>query len=306
MRTLKIWKPNSNTADISNFKFDYCFILIAACFFIFGSCSDDSSDLTEAQQIEMYIQEIALPFEKTPSGLRYHLINDGIGDLPQPDDNMEIFIRGFSLENTIFLNNFGASPLAIDPFTDNNSPQGLIEGLKLMKNKSQFIFIMPSSIGYGATGNGTGTITPGSPVVFGVEMGCLENPEETINLNISGIEKYLFDNNLVAEKTESGLYYLIEKEGDGEHPSPTSFVEVNYRGYLLNGTEFDTNLDSNVPARFSLDAVILGWTEGIPLFSRGAKGKLLIPNTLAYGCYPPNPIIPPLEVLIFDIELLDF
>ena len=280
--------------------------IVAFLFLGLFSCGDDAVEFTEEQLIELFIQENGLSFQQTASGLRYRIENEGIGDLPQPEDQMEIFVRGFSLENVIFTDNFGGTPFMIDPFTDETSPLGLIEGLKLVGNKGQIILIMPSSLGYGSSGNGNGVIEPNSPVGFVVEIGCLDNPEESLAGNAEAIEKYLIDNSITAEKTESGLYYVIEEEGDGEHPSSSSLVDVHYRGYLLDGTEFDSSLDDNIPANFSLNSVISGWREGIPLFSRGGKGKLFIPHDLGYGCYPPTDVIPPLDVLVFDIELVDF
>lgn len=281
-------------------------IFISLILFSFYSCGEDSSDFTEEQQIELFIQENELAFQRTPSGLRYSIVSQGIGDVAQPGDKMEIFVRGFSLENRIFTDNFGGVPFEIDPFTDETSPRGLIEGLKLVGNKGQIILVMPSSLGYGESGNANGVVQPNSPVGFLVEIGCLDNPERSLSDNNEAILAYLSENNLTAEKTESGLYYLIEEEGDGENPTTSDAVDVHYRGYLLDGSEFDSSIEDDLPANFLLSSVIQGWREGIPLFSRGAKGKLFIPHNLAYGCYPPSELIPPLSVLVFDIELVDF
>ncbi len=281
-------------------------VLLALSLLLLFSCGDDSPDFSEEQQIELFIQENGLQFESTSSGLRYSIVAEGLGDLPQPDDKMEVFIRGFSLDNAIFTDNFGGVPFIIDPFTDETSPRGLIEGLKLVGNKGQIILIMPSSIGFGTSGNANGVVQPDSPVGFVVEIGCLDNSEKSLDSNNERIESYLTANSLTAQKTDSGLYYIIEVEGDGENPSSTSTVDVHYRGYLLDGSEFDSSLDSANPANFALNSVIQGWKEGIPLFSRGGKGKLFIPHNLGYGCYPPSELIPPLDVLVFDIELIDF
>ncbi|MCP4462411.1 MAG: hypothetical protein GY819_06380, partial [Planctomycetaceae bacterium] len=77
---------------------------------------------------------------------------------------------------------------------------------------------------------------------------------------------------------------------------------VNYVGTLLNGQEFDANDDIT----FSLQQVIAGWTEGIPKFSVGGSGILIIPSDLAYGPASPSPAIPPNSILKFDIDLLGF
>jgi FKBP-type peptidyl-prolyl cis-trans isomerase FkpA len=115
------------------------------------------------------------------------------------------------------------------------------------------------------------------------------------------ILQYLQDSSLVAERTESGLYYIIEEEGSRIRPTETSEVSIIYKGYLTDGTEFD---NSNGAARtFPLQGVIAGWTEGVPLFKEGGKGMLFIPCQLGYGGTQRGPI-PPSSVLIFEIELV--
>ena len=123
--------------------------------------------------------------------------------------------------------------------------------------------------------------------------------------DIASIEDYLEENNLIAESLSSGLHYIIEEEGTGtEFPSVTSDVTVRYTGYLLDGFVFDQT-EGNNTIEFNLGGVIEGWRQGIPLFKRGGKGKLLIPSDLGYGNVQVGPI-PPGSVLVFDIELVDF
>jgi len=99
------------------------------------------------------------------------------------------------------------------------------------------------------------------------------------------------------------LQYVIETAGTEGNPSSTSNVQVNYRGYFLNGNEFDSS--NGTPISFNLGGVIQGWQEGIPLFQKGGKGVLLIPSHLAYGPNGTNGI-PPNTPILFDVELLDF
>ncbi|MGB1037567.1 MAG: FKBP-type peptidyl-prolyl cis-trans isomerase [Bacteroidia bacterium] len=120
------------------------------------------------------------------------------------------------------------------------------------------------------------------------------------------IKDYLEENNLEAEKTEDGLYYIITREGPGEKADLSSTVEVNYKGYLLNGDIFDSSYDRGKSSSFPLTGVIQGWQIGIPKLRVGGAGTLLVPHELGYGSNPPrNSIIGVDEVLLFDIELLD-
>lgn len=116
------------------------------------------------------------------------------------------------------------------------------------------------------------------------------------------IEDYLATNNLTAEVTEEGVYYIIDNPGTGTaHPTLDSRVTVDYKGYLLDGSEFDSGT-----ATFSLTGVIQGWQIGIPKYKKGGTGTLLIPSGLAYGKDSPSPDIPRHSVLVFDINLIDF
>ena len=101
-------------------------------------------------------------------------------------------------------------------------------------------------------------------------------------------------------KTASGLQYQILQEGQGAMPAATSQVTVNYRGSLIDGTEFD----SGEAVSFPLDRVIPGWTEGLQLMKEGAKYRFFIPADLAYGERGAGGRIPPNAALIFDVELV--
>lgn len=119
------------------------------------------------------------------------------------------------------------------------------------------------------------------------------------------IQDYLANNDLKAEKTDEGLYYIITREGAGEKPNISSTVTVNYKGYLRSGDIFDSSYDRGRASTFALTGVIQGWQIGIPKLRVGGSGMLLIPGNLAYGKNPPsNSIIGEDEVLLFDIELL--
>ena len=118
------------------------------------------------------------------------------------------------------------------------------------------------------------------------------------------IEKYVADNGLKGKYTDSGIFYVIEKEGKGANPTVDNFVEVHYKGTLLDGNKFDSSYDRNQPAQFPLRGVVPGWQQGIPLFKEGGKGTIIIPSSLAYGPMGRPPVIPQNAVLRFDIELL--
>ena len=134
------------------------------------------------------------------------------------------------------------------------------------------------------------------------------------------ITDYLAKQQIKAETTPSGLFYVIDKPGQGAHPKQGSKVKVNYTGQLLDGKVFDTSVEEKAkqhgihnpqrpyePIAFQLGVgqVIAGWDEGISLLQKGSKARLFIPSTLAYGAQGAGGLIPANAVLIFEVELVD-
>ena len=103
--------------------------------------------------------------------------------------------------------------------------------------------------------------------------------------------------------TASGLQYKVLTPGSGASPNATDEVTVNYKGTLLNGTEFDSSYKRGEPAKFPLNHVSPGWSEGVALMKPGAKYQLWIPPQLGYDLHSP-PGIPPGSLLVFEVELL--
>jgi len=104
--------------------------------------------------------------------------------------------------------------------------------------------------------------------------------------------------------TASGLKYEVLTPGTGKTPTISDTVTVNYRGTLMNGTEFDSSYKRGKPATFPVSGVIKGWTEALQLMKEGAKYKLVIPPDLAYGSRGAGGVIGPNETLAFEVELL--
>ncbi len=109
-----------------------------------------------------------------------------------------------------------------------------------------------------------------------------------------------------AQKTASGLYYVVDRQGEGAQAVAGKTVSVHYSGKLIDGREFDNSYSRNEPIEFKLGIgqVIPGWDEGIALMKEGAKYKLIIPSELGYGKRGAGGVIPPNATLIFDTELM--
>lgn len=116
---------------------------------------------------------------------------------------------------------------------------------------------------------------------------------------------------LAANKTKegvvtlaSGLQYKILKQGEGPKPTADDSVECQYRGTLIDGTEFDSSYKRGQPAVFPVKGVIKGWTEALQLMPVGSKWQLFVPADLAYGERGAGPDIGPAATLVFEVELL--
>jgi len=130
--------------------------------------------------------------------------------------------------------------------------------------------------------------------------------EEKAQAMLSEGEKFLAENkNKEGVVTlPSGLQYKILKQGKGEKPAIDEKVVCNYRGTLLDGTEFDSSAKHNGPATFPVRGVIRGWTEALQMMPAGSKWHLFVPPHLAYGKEGSGQMVPPNATLIFEVELL--
>ena len=133
-----------------------------------------------------------------------------------------------------------------------------------------------------------------------------EEKQKLANENLEQGNKF-FEENKKQEgvvTTESGLQYVILKQGEGPIPVKKDRVKTHYKGVTLDGTEFDSSYKRGTPATFPVTGVIKGWTEALLSMKVGSKYKLFIPSELAYGERGAGKLIGPNAALIFDIELL--
>ncbi len=130
--------------------------------------------------------------------------------------------------------------------------------------------------------------------------------QEAAQKNKAEGDKFLAENKSKPDvkTTGSGLQYKVLKEGSGTAPKAEDSVVVNYRGTLLDGTEFDSSYKRGQPATFPVNQVIKGWTEALQLMKPGSKYELVIPPNLAYGERGAGGDIGPNATLKFEVELL--
>lgn len=286
-------------------------LLLAGGVFMASSCNSKDPD----------------KFEKNPNDLEYKYITKGKGKLiPQVGDVGEISVV-FKIGDSVLINTNEMNDNK--PVTQQlQSPQmkgDLMEGLLMMRAGDSIIFRMPMDTLAARSGQPKPEwAKPGDYATWEVKMFDFKNAEQVKKAaeekNATQIKKdeatlleYFKTKGITNyQKTASGLYYVMHKEGSGEAPANGQQVTVNYTGMGLDGVKFDSNVDPEFkhvePFTFALGTqqVISGWDQAIPLLKKGGSATFYIPSSLAYGSQGAPPRIAPDAILIFDIELVDF
>jgi len=232
---------------------------------------------------------------KTASGLSFKVLRKAKANAhPGPHDRVSINFTGWTPEGEVIASSIpDGEPwrLSIDDAT-----KGLAEGLQLMGKGEKRRFWIPGAL---ATSGRPKRPGPAGPSVFDVELVDFVKMPDPI-----AVPEDVAAPPADAQRTPSGLAYKVLKRGSGkEHPTATSTVEVHYSGWTTDGKLFDSSVQRGQPARFPLNGVIKGWTEGVQLMAVGEKARFWIPGALAYGEKPSRPGVPA-GTLVFDIELL--
>jgi peptidylprolyl isomerase len=225
--------------------------------------------------------------EVTPSGLASTVLQAGAGtDHPEPTSQVEVHYTGWTTDGEMF----DSSVVRGEPakFPLNGVIAGWTEGLQLMVEGEKRRIWIPEELAYqGKPGR------PAGMLVFDVELLSIVRPPQAP----PDVAAPPAD----AETTPSGLASKVLQPGTGTaHPGATSVVEVHYSGWTTDGEMFDSSVVRGQAARFPLNRVIAGWTEGLQLMVEGEKRRLWIPEELAYQGKPGRPA----GMLVFDVELL--
>lgn len=253
--------------------------------------------------------------KSTENGLKYSFVKKSHrGNLPQIGDIIE-FRWACTLNDTLTLI---PSTEEMIKLAEPTFKSDIMEGFAMMHIGDSALFfadvetVFVKMFGYPRV---PGDIDSTSVIRFDVRMNDFYPESEFENKMkekgekaIAILKKYIEDNNILAEPTESGLYYVQISEGNGEKPAQGANVKVHYTGKLLNGEVFDSSIERGEPIDIPIGVgrVIPGWDEGIMMMSKGEKGVLYIPYNLAYGERGAGGVIPPFANLIFEVELVDF
>jgi peptidylprolyl isomerase len=232
----------------------------------------------------------------TASGLQYADIRVGQGPIAQQGSNVSVHYTGWLADNT----RFDSSVERGRPFEfqigQGRVIKGWEEGVASMRVGGVRQLIIPPDLAYG--GRARGPIPENATLTFEIELLEIKSPRVAPE-HPTAIGEH--DYNV----TQNGVKYNDIGYGSGEILlSKTATVTVEYTGWFVDGTRFDSSLSRAGPATFSLNQVIPGWSEGMLGMQVGGKRQVWIPYELAYGERGRPPTIPARMSLIFEIELI--
>lgn len=245
--------------------------------------------------------------QETESGIQYYVVEEGPEDGASPglNDTVQVFYDGRLPDGTKFDGNFGSGRPAI--FGVTQVIAGWTQGLQLMSEGDEYIFYIPSELGYGQSPRPGGVIKPGDDLVFRVQLMEVFQPKPADEEAWNTYTPWDSSNEDV-QSTESGLEYVVLEAGDESRasPKPTDTVVVLYEGRFSEGGEvFDSAYQRGEPIMFPANGVIPGWQEALTLMKPGARWLVHIPSDLAYGERGYAGAIPPNSDLDFEVELID-
>ena len=253
-------------------------------------------------------------YDITPSGLKYKILKKGTGRRASVGEIMTI---NFSItyKDTVLntTKNFGG---AVDVTLMASQFKGdIMEGLSIINEGDSALFLISTDSFYRGR-EMPKKILKGDFVNFNVKLykvrtvaEAQKEKEEKMAAQLGKdtliIKDYINTNHINAQRTPYGIYYTINKKGNGGPAMTGKQVSVHYTGKFLDGKIFDSSIDKGKPITFTLGVgrVIPGWDKGIALLNEGDVATLLIPSTLGYGSKGSGPI-PPNTILMFEVEVV--
>ena len=268
-------------------------VIVATIGLLAVACSDDDGGSGSGPP---EIQNVIDSY-RTPGGVLVTEVAAGSEENPvQPGDTIQMHYTGWLADGTVFDSSYERGT----PFTftlgNREVIQGWEEGVDGMSPGDERRLVIPSDLGYGPQGRGE--IPPNAELTFDIELIAFIRPSPTQPAPD-------VTENEASFRTEGGVLVVVVQEGAEDNPAaPGDTLQVQYTGWLEDGTQFDTSRDRG-PFEVTLGAggVIPGWEEGLEGMSPGEIRHLVIPPELAYGEGGFGEIIPPNAELTFEVEL---
>lgn len=237
-------------------------------------------------------------YTTTESGLMFADLVVGSGDSPVDGSVVVVEYTGYLEDGNLFDSSYNRTDPFRFPLGKGAVIKGWDEGVATMKPGGKRQLKIPGDLAYGPSGRPP-RIPPNATLIFDVELKEVlpprKPPEAPQKLDDSAYTT-----------TASGLKYHDFAKGDGLAAVKGMMVEVDYSGWLTDGTRFDSSLERAAPIAFPLGMgrVIQGWDEGIEGMQVGGRRQLVIPHGIAYGERGRPPVIPPAATLVFEVELV--
>jgi len=267
-------------------------------------------------------------YEKTPSGLVYKIFRGKDTAKVRPGEyakfNMAYILAD---RDSVYTSTYGNFPAYSQVDTGKRVQYSFMEILPMMHegDSAEVSISIDTLKNIGILPGYNSTFVKGQVIkckvqilkLFKNEQDMIADYQKSLDVEkdkeIKSIEDYMAKHNLKGIKTKNGAFVVIENPGDeGMKADSGKVATVMYKGYLAsNGKVFDTNMDSSkghtepIQVQVGSRGSIQGFSECLPYFGKGGKGKFLIPAMLGYGPQSPGPDIPPYSNLIFDIQVTD-
>ena len=280
-----------------------------AAFGFVAACNNgsDTSDLDATFSTYLPWESSRDGVETGMAGLEYIVLKEGPEDgaSPVPTDMVRVHYEGRTAAGDKFDSSYDRGSPSM--FRLNQVIPGWTQGLQLMSEGDEYVFYIPSEIGYGQNPRPGSKIKPGDDLIFRVKLEKVFVPKPA---DEAAWDKYTpwDSSNEDVQKTDSGLEYVILESGseDGAKPLPSDTVVVLYEGrFAESGEVFDSAYQRGEPIMFSASGVIPGWKEALSMMRPGDHWLLHVPSDIAYGERGHPAGIPPNADLNFEVELID-
>ncbi len=293
-------------------------------------CGNKKNEMKKTLAVLFLISLVAcnMNYEKTPSGLAYKIYHNKGTLKPKAGEFAKFNIEYLLVDrDSVFSSTYGKIPGYTGVDTGKKFKYSFMEILPLMNegDSAEVSISVDSLKNMGVIPDYNPMLVKGQIIkcrlqlikVFKNEKDMLADYQGSMDkekdTEVKSLENYLAKNNLKGIKTKNGAYVVVENAGDQTLKADSGKVAtLMYKGYLqTNGKVFDTNMDTSKghtdPIQIPVGArgAIQGFSEGLPYFGKGGKGKLLIPAMLGYGGTAQGTDIPAFSNLIFDIQITD-